>query len=150
METIISTMSVLPTTADEVIMFTHKLSDELTSGFINPLELLRIKRGIETVFENIKPLLDELAQEEAAKYHENNFEYRGIKIEKSSSVKYDYKVCGHPEYDRIIERKKELEAFFKTIKSPIHIANADTMGEEVMVLPPLKKSTDILKVSFIK
>lgn len=150
METAISQFSVLPNTKDQVISFSKMLENELLSGNVNPFELLKIKKSIEIVFENVKPLLDELAKEEAAKYNEKTIEFSGIKIDKSSTAKYDYTSCNHPEYNRIVERKKELETFFKAIKEPMMMADESTGGEAIQINPPVKSSTDILKISFSK
>lgn len=150
METAISQMSVLPTTAEQIINFSRMLENELTSGTVNPFELLRIKKSIELVFDNIKPLLNELAQDEAAKYPEKTISYNGIKIDKSNTATYDYSVCGSVEYNKLIERKKELETFFKAVKEPMMMADESTGGEPIQINPPIKKTSEVLKISFAK
>jgi hypothetical protein len=157
METAFSTLSVLPTTADEVVAFTTKLSEELSNGDIHPFELMRIRKGIELVFENIKPLLSEMANDEAFKYPEKSFAFKSIKIEKSQSVKYDFSNCNHPKLTEITQsvenltaNRKQLETLLKTIKEPMQICDDSTGGEQVVVNPAIKYSTDILKVTFGK
>jgi hypothetical protein len=151
METAFNQLANLPENKQQVATFSDKLRNELTSGLINPLELLRMQKMIEKVFENIKPDLIDLAIDEAMKY-EKGFEFKGCKMEISEAgVSYDYSNCGSSDWNecnRVIvaytEKRKEIEKLLKAITTPISKINED--GEIETINPPIKKSTTTIKV----
>jgi hypothetical protein len=147
METAISQLTVLPATKEEVALFAEKLRQELLSGNYNALDLFITRKRLDQVFDIVKDDLNKLAFDEAEKYGEKKFDYKGVKIERSSTSKYDYKNCNHPEYNQLLKRKTELEEFFKTIKIPMQIADESTGGEQIVINPPIKSTTDFLKIA---
>lgn len=153
METATSTLSVLPSTKEQVQLFADKLKSEITNGEINPLELrLRIS-AMEKVFDAIKPELTTAARDEAEKYGAKSFTFMGSKFELSETgVKYDFSECGHTDYNRLVseieamsEKKKQLETFMKTIKNSINLI--DSEGEAITVYEPKRTSTSGIKVT---
>lgn len=152
METATSTLALMPNTKQEILTFSEKLKEELQSGYVNPLDLLRGQKAIEKVFANIKEDLTKATREEAEKYGKS-FEYKGSKIELAEvGVKYDYSECGDYELNEILEqiakleeKKKAREAFLKTLKEPMQIITKD--GEPIEVYPPKKSSTSSIKIT---
>lgn len=155
METATSTLSILPSTKDEVYNFARKLESELVSGEVNPLELVRFKKAFENLFETIKPTLDEYSREEAEKYGKS-FNYKGLKIELAENgTKYDYSKCNDPILPDLLQKlesaKKAVEnrqTFLKGIKGHITVVDEET-GDVVQVFPPIKSSTSGIKCSLI-
>ena len=72
-------------------------------------------------------------------------------------VKYDFSECNHPRLtevvkaiDKLNEERKEIEAFLKTVKKSMLIADESTGGEEITIYPPSKKSTTTPVFTFKK
>jgi len=124
-------------------------------GVINPLELKVALKGFEKLIEHLKKV-DEMAYDEALKYDGKVFNFHGATIEKSESlgVKYDYSNCNHPEYttlltqlEPLLKRKSEIEKELQGMKKKMTVVNEET-GEIVEVYPPIKRSSNGLKISF--
>jgi hypothetical protein len=71
-----------------------------------------------------------------------------------AGTRYCYDNCGHPEYDRLTkkikelqEKKSQIEAMLRALKSSMNIVDSDT-GELVTVYPPSKKSTTTVEVTY--
>lgn len=152
METATSTLSVLPSSKEQVQLFASKLIDELENGQVNPLDLVKMQKCIEKTFEIIKPKLSELSRSEAEKYGKS-FDYKGVKIELAEvGTKYDFSQCGHTDYNSLCaeiaelnEKKKAMEAMLKSFKEPQNMI--DSNGEAITVYPPNKTSTSSIKVT---
>jgi P2-related tail formation protein len=72
-------------------------------------------------------------------------------------VKYDFSECNHPRLtevvkaiDKLNDERKEIEAFLKTVKKSMSIADESTGGEEITIYPPSKKSTTTPVFTFKK
>lgn len=152
METTISTMSIFPSSKDEVAAFSSKMINELESGNANPLDVLRLQKCFEKVFENVKPTLMALAREEAEK-HGKKFEYKGLKMELAEvGTKYDFSGCNDAELNTLVSavesinvKIKERQTFLKALTQPTTVVNDD--GEVVTLNPPVKSSTSSIKVT---
>jgi len=152
MQTATSTLSILPNNKEQIQLFASKLIDELESGQVNPLDLVKMQKCFEKTFDIIKPKLSELSRSEAEKYGKS-FEYKGIKIELAEvGTKYDFSKCGHTDYDllcaeiaELSEKKKTMEAMLKSFKEPQNLI--DSNGEAITVYPPSKTSTSSIKVT---
>lgn len=156
MTTAVQHLRVLPSSKEEVKIFSEKLLAELLNGEINPFELVRLKKSFESVFDIIKKELDALALEEAQKYGQKNFEAFGLKIQiGENGTRYDYDNCADPKYinlktqaDVISQRLKDRQDFLKTLKAPETLIDEET-GDVVTVNPPIKSSTTGLKISLV-
>jgi hypothetical protein len=154
METTINTLSILPSTKDEIQNFSIKIISELENGMIKPLDLLKQIKCFEKVIEQTKDTLYKMAREEAEKYGAKSFEYKGIKIELAEvGTKYDYSQCNDfvlakvsEELSKLNESKKQRETFLKSLKDPISLVDEES-GDIIQVLPPIKSSTSSLKVT---
>jgi hypothetical protein len=153
METTISTMSIFPSSKDEVAAFSNKMISELESGNANPLDVLRFQKCFEKVFENVKPTLMEMARTEAEKYGAKKFEYKGLKMELAEvGTKYDFSGCNDAELNTLVSavesinvKIKERQTFLKALTQPTTVVNDD--GEVVTLNPPVKSSTSSIKVT---
>ena len=154
METTINTLSILPSTKDEIQNFSIKIISELESGMIKPLDLLKQIKCFEKVIEQTKDTLLKMAREEAEKYGAKSFEYKGVKIELAEvGTKYDYSQCNDfvlakvsEDLSKLNESKKQRETFLKSLKEPISLVDEES-GDITQVLPPIKSSTSSLKVT---
>jgi hypothetical protein len=154
METTINTLSILPSTKDEIQNFSIKIISELESGMIKPLDLLKQIKCFEKVIEQTKDTLLKMAREEAEKYGAKSFEYKGVKIELAEvGTKYDYSQCNDfvlakvsEDLSKLNESKKQRETFLKSLKEPINLVDEES-GDVIQVLPPIKSSTSSLKVT---
>lgn len=147
METATSTLSVLPNNKSEVLNFANKLRNELLNGDIDPLQLLKMRKAIDSVFENIKDDLRTTSVEAAEKYGKGKFGLNGSEYEvKEMGIKYNYDGCGDPEYKKLKDATKSREAFLKSLKEPFKYIDPDG-GEEVTIYPPVKSSTTTVQVS---
>lgn len=124
-------------------------------GDLNPLEAKLRLKSIEAVVEQAMKAIDAEARSEAEKHGSKTFEYNGVEIQLASfGTKYDYSGCNDSKLQELqdnLDRAKKLvddrQAFLKAIKGSATIVNDET-GEVETVYPPVKKSTDGLKIMF--
>jgi len=133
---------------EEAIQFIEALSSEIMEGEVeNPILLQGVmhtlKKGLDDLMKlNIENL-------PSMKTHEAY----GYKFtQKEAGVKYDFSNCNYPEYDKFVERKREIEeqikkieGTLKSITDPIDVVNSET-GEVMTVNPPIRKSTTIIEI----
>jgi len=88
---------------------------------------------------------------EADKYPEKSFEDFGAKITKTSRSTFTYTACNDSVWDdlnrrinELSDQKKRRETFLKGIEVGATVVSEET-GE--VILPPLKESSDVLRVS---
>ena len=124
METAISTLSVMPSTKEQVMTFTKKYKDELLTGTHDPLEQLARLKYIEKFIKNIltDDDIDYLMVAELEKYgKEKDIPISGFKMNiQETGVKYFYEDAGDPIWNdlnekikELTEKKKEREEFLK-------------------------------------
>ena len=68
----------------------------------------------------------------------------GCKLSIMNATRYDYSLCGDPEWTKAKDTIKEREAFLKGLKKPIEVLAEG--GELIRLLPPAKKITETVKV----
>lgn len=83
-------------------------------------------------------------------------EFNGAKVALATSTRYDYETSKDPEYISLSLQKKEIEAklkaremFLKALDDSVDILDKAT-GEICSILPPVKKQTQTLRVTFAK
>jgi hypothetical protein len=146
-------LPVIPITKSAVLAQAQDLVFGLQEGTINPLDLLKLRKCLEVLMDEIKPELNKYALLEAEKYG-TQFEYDGIKIRVGESgTKYDFSGCGDKKYESICaqvdswtEAKKNREAFLKSLKD-FHTEIDEETGEAFRISPPVKTSTTTTFVS---
>lgn len=159
-----------PITIDSAVVYATDLSKtaavQMADGLVNavsegrlqPLETIARLKFAETTIKTAIEGVMEFAIDEAAKYS------RGEKItslgceltQKEAGVKYDFTGCGDAVYDRLVqemealkERIKEREAFLKTVKQGMTVADEET-GEMLTIRPAMKSSKTIVEVRLSK
>lgn len=152
--TAIGAARLLPTTQTQIDIFSDQVIESVRQGETNPLEVLVILKAFEKATERILKEVRENYVKEADKYSEKSFELFGAKLEKAEvGTKYNYSICNDPVYNRRLaiateatKLVKEREDFLKSLKDPINFVDEET-GEFVKIIPPLKTSTESVKVS---
>lgn len=155
METISSTLSVLPENKAQIKSFSEKLISEIEEGNARPLAVLKTFKAFEKVFDTIKPKLTKACLVEAALYPKGKFEACGVSFEtKEAGTKYDYTNCNDSELEvlntqieRLTTSLKTRQEFLKALKEPITIVEEGT-GEIIKIHPPVKTSTTVLQTNF--
>lgn len=154
--TAMSVLELNPSTKSQIVSFSKQITDSIEDGHSNPLKILVQCRALEKLAEDVIEKIKTHVLKEADKYQEKSFDFLGNVLEKSEAgVKYNYAATGCPIWEQLdatansaIERRKEREAFLRTIKAGdiTKAVNPET-GEEVTLKPCPKTSTSIVKVS---
>lgn len=146
MEQAISTLSLFPQTPKEKTYFVEKVIDEILSGERNPLEFELILKSIEETIGLIRK--DERVKncifEEALKYSEKTFEFKGFEITKGCKSTYDY--SNDSIWVELREKIKSREKLLQAINPNIEDIASGNSGE--MLMPPLKKQSEYLTIKF--
>lgn len=137
MESILSTISVLPDNKDQVAKFTRTLKYEILANDKNPLPILVHLKCIEKAVSDV--LKDEeidyhfvkefLLYDKNEKVVINGSELRQSEV----GVKYDYNACGDPvwndltkQIDELTEKRKAREKFLQNIPYDKGTVDPDT------------------------
>ncbi len=124
-------------------------------GYTDPLLLFVNAKKIMHILENIVSNIESDALEEAQKYGNRVFDYKGNTITlKEVGVKYDYSVCNDPKLSEIASqleswksKEKERHTFLKSLKSKTSLVDEES-GEVISVLPPTKSSKTGIIVTY--
>lgn len=146
-------IKILPNTKAEVIATSQDLIEGLESGEINPLELAKFRKCMTVLLEEIKPVLDKYALDEAEKYG-NKFELHGVKFEiRQFGTTFSFDNCNDPIYERLLsdfENAKvaldERKEVLKALKTSMEVIDPMT-GDVRTAYPPVKRSTTATAVS---
>ena len=130
---------------------------QLQDDEISALDVKIALKQMEVAIEQVKRVADRMAADEAAKYAEKSFVYRGARIELAElGTKYDFTPCGYPPLARIEstmkeygEQAKAAQAWLKSIKGKTEYIDPET-GEMCEVYPPIKTSTTGIKITLAK
>ena len=158
-ETPMQVLTLLPSTKQQVIIFTDSLIESVKNGEKSALEVKSFLKVVEIIAKSFDDGTKENQRKEADLYNEKTFSYSCFEIEKSEvGVKYDYLKCGDIEYNDLSNQLKVLtdkikkrESFLKTITSKLNVLNVlnDETGEVYEIYPPLRTSTDGLKFKLV-
>jgi hypothetical protein len=155
MQTIESTLSIMPATKDEVAAFVAKFKEEMESGYSDPIKTLRNLKAIEAALEQMIKIAMPYALDEAQK-NGKSFQQYGAKFEvKEVGVKYDYSHTNDTIYAslatkqaQIKEQMKQRETFLKSISGQQVVIDEET-GDVVTLYPPQKTSTTSVAVTLL-
>lgn len=136
---------------------TQQVIDAIQNGEIDPLIVKIWMKELSESMDAIKPIADQEALKEAEKYGVKTFDKLGYRFELSEfGTKYDYSATGHPQWNRlsfkakeISEELKSVENTLKSLKASMTMVDEET-GEVVTIYPPAKKSTSGVKLTKIK
>lgn len=139
-----SALTLLPSSKEERAVFVKRCIDEILEGNRNPIDVEIQLKSLEKVIKEIREneQIKEAIQNEADKYSEKTFNFKGIEITKACKPTYNYSVCGHSEYNRLVKRKKELEEILKN-SGKITIIDDET-GQ--ICDPPIITYSNYLKI----
>lgn len=130
--------------------------NRVEEGTINPLEAKVYLKSAEAVIKKAMESIDEQARREAEKYGTKSFDYReGVKVELATvGTSYDYSLCNDEQLQELEEelaqlkkRVAERQKFLQAIQGHMTVVDEGT-GEVRKLYPPVKTSTDGLKISF--
>lgn len=142
-----------PQTKSEIKQFADSMIANVLDGNADPLkvkvQLSALKKAIEEIESNEQ--FKDCILNEAQKYHKEELkDIHNVKIEiKETGVKYDYLLCGMPEYelvcseiDTLTQRKKALETRLKTITTDEEYICPLT--QQMVTLHPASKSSSTI------
>ena len=132
MERAIHTITVLPSTVDEVNRYANRVVNEALSG---NYDLIEVARQLKAATEAMALINDKLKSEivdEMSKYGKGKHTYRGCDFEIRRRKSYNYASTGDPVHAELKEKIKEREAFLKTLKSTVF----DEAAGGVEINPP--------------
>ncbi len=146
----------LPANRMDIALYAERINDALENGEINPFDVLRAFKGIEKLYEAVKPVLDPLVLIEADKYNEATIDLRGCKFTKKNGPStYDYSNCNDSEYKILLEYKNEYEkklkermTFLQSLPGMIELVSEDT-GDIQKIYPPARSQKSIVTTSFV-
>lgn len=148
---IMSAVNLLPSTKEQVAVFTQGIKDAIINGDVNPLDVLVQLKMIEKTLEVLKDKeVESEIMREASKFHKDELlEYRGCKLEvKEVGVSYDYSTCNDSDIETLYEEKKRIDEKIKQRESFLKTINGDVYGSDgVQLLKPIKKSTTKIVVT---
>lgn len=152
-EKVSSTLSVLPTSKQQVDNMVAKATELIENGEWNPLTAQVIRKGTEDFWKKLKPVLDKYSRDEAEKHGAKEFEFGGGKIALAENgIEWDYSNCNDPvlvdlqiEADNANQRLKDRQKFLQGLKLPTKIENE--MSDSHIINPPVRSSTSGLRVS---
>lgn len=137
--------------------FRLSIVEKVENGEADALKINMAMSFLNKVFEGddnkkngLRHLIKEHAISEFDKYSQKQLDVAGFKIEKAETgVQYDCsqdaKWCDLSRKEKEIgEKRKEREAFLKSLKEPVNIVDEDS-GEMEKIYPAVKKSTTSLK-----
>lgn len=136
-----------------------RLCNFVADGHANALDMVTKLSYISDVIERARELLRPHCVDEAMKYGKGeSIVANGAKVELAETgVKYDYSKCGDTAWEnfnqQIVSAKESMktrEAFLKSLKASMSIADELTGGEMITVHPPQKSSTTNIKITFAK
>jgi hypothetical protein len=142
-------------TKHQVQTLCNSVIEGVDNGDVSALEVFTYLNAWEDAAEKIKAAIRSKAVSEAAQ-HQGKLTLYGNQLETiEAGTKYDYAATKDPVWEQLnaiastaIERRKEREAFLRTIKpGDITTAVDPESGEEVRLIPPPKTSTTTIKVT---
>jgi precorrin-2 methylase len=157
-QTLIEVVSELPSKAN-IQRLANDIIQQVKEGGTDPLKLAVQMKFIQEVFEQVRSGINDDVLSELDKYAKGEpVTSMGATLEKmEAGVKYDYSNCGDPAYysfkntiKMATDGMKEREAFLKTIKGQMVIADESTGGEQITINPPVKSSTSTFKITLAK
>ena len=153
MESVISYLTVLPESKEQRQQFIEMAESEILSGNRNPLEFEIALKSLEELIKEIRKLetVKRAVLNEADKYHEKTFDFRGYKITKTSRSTYDFSTCNDYQWNELKQKEeaiketiKQRETFLKSITNKFDpVVNSET-GE--IIYPPALTIKDFLTI----
>ena len=131
----------------------------VVNGDIDPLQahigISRLEKAISLYKKNEQ--IQDLTLRELSKYGKRQSFGDCVLEESEAGVKYDYSVCGDPEYADMLATRaaldadiKERERYLKSLPARGITEVDEQTGEVFKIMPPVKSSKTIIKTTFKK
>lgn len=140
MERAISTIKQFNLSKDQIEQFASQVLNDVFYHDGDILSTAICLRAMEDVIKKVRSGVGEMITEEAEKYAEKTFDYKGAKFTKTNRTTYNYSESA--KWNELNEKKKELESLMKTIKEPV----ADTETGE-LIYPAQSKITESVSIT---
>lgn len=146
------TLRNFPKTKKDREVFVAEAAELILSGEQNPLEYEIMLKNLEETIKDIRKNSDvkSAISNEAYKYHEKTFEFKGAKITKTQRTAYDFASCEDSTWEMLQSEKKRIdqeikdrEAFLKAIKYGMEVADVNTGA---IIKPANFTSTEFLTI----
>lgn len=142
------------TSKEGITLFASKVINEVEEGKADPLKVKLFCKTLTEIADKIDKATKSQQNTEAAKYGSKPFAFAGAELHLTSvHTSYDFTACGDPEWEQMNQQIESLKAsikqreeWLKTMGGPETIISTLT-GEVVTIYPPIKKSTEGVKVS---
>lgn len=131
--------------------FAKDMAALVQQGHVDPIQVRVLMSAWEKAFKSLKTAIEPEVAREAEK-HGKAFDFMGAKCEwVPTYTDYDYSrdvTWGNLKQavETATEKRKEREAFLKTVKEPFKQVDEET-GEVMQIYPPVKKQTEGLKIT---
>ena len=144
----LSIISEIPSNKAGIKLFAEAIVTGLMNGDVDPLDVRAKIDAIEKIIKAVKDdeQFRDVVLDHADQWGEKSFEHNGVKFTKAESARYDFSADetwrGLKEREsNAAHARKEREAILKALKEPTEVD-----GE--MSIPPVKKSTTTVRVTF--
>lgn len=161
MEQNIITQKVFPfPTKETQQQYAASLIALVEEGEVSPLEMAVKVKAVQDTFKQVSDskVLKDAVYNESLKYAKGEkMAYAGAVVTvREGGVKYDFSVCGDPEWEELDRQMTELKAriaereqWLKGNTKPVTVLDEET-GEVATIYPPARTSTTTYAVSFPK
>lgn len=155
-----SVLTLFPETKSQQKSFVDRLVETVLEGDVDPLRVEAQMCNIEQIVKTYRKdeRVKDILLQEAERYHKDELSnlYNSKFEIKEVGVKYDYSVCGHPEWEKLneainelTERKKNLEKELQLKRESFIYTDIET-AEQTEVFPPERSSTTSVVVTVNK
>jgi hypothetical protein len=152
-ESAISILRKLPESKSQADNFVRLIRESIENGETDVLLAYKNISMLEHIFKKLKSdlIIKDVVLEEAERFNQKTFEYQNTKFTiKEVGSTYKYERCNDTVWNDLSEKIKELtdkrkerEAFLRTIKRGMEIYNE----EGTLIEPPIKQSTTAVTVT---
>lgn len=133
--------------------FAHQIAFMVKEGHAGAVQSRVSMNFWKKAFALAEKLIEEETERDAERYGKT-FEFMGAKCEWGATyTAYDYESTGDDQWAEhkraeltVAGKRKEREAFLRTLKAPIDIVSRET-GEVITIIPPIKTQTEGLKIT---
>lgn len=140
--------------------FADQLIGMVENGEISPLEMAVKVRAVQDTFKQVadSKVLKDAVYSESLKYGKGEkMAYGGAQVNvREGGVKYDFTVCGDPEWEELNSQMEDLKAkmkeredWLKGNTKPVTILDEET-GVVSTIYPPARSSTTTYAITFPK
>jgi hypothetical protein len=141
----LSTITIMPSTRQEIDSFYQKAKTEIINGEENPLKILKQLKAVEKVVTELlkdKDIEDHIL-EEAEKYGQKKFEDYGVEFEvREIGARYDFNVTGDSTWQELKQKEEEIKRQRQEREKTLKAHKEEWVDSETgeVINPPVKSS----------